>query len=93
MITDDILKEFKDRMHISHGIEDERLKETLSASLADIQEKCGEFSITENKRGKELVFERSRYAYNDSVEFFEDNFLSQLISLSFELEGSVSDEY
>lgn len=92
MITDNILNEFKERMHISHKVEDERLKQTLSASLDDIQEKCGEFSITENKRGKELVFERSRYAYNDSVEFFENNFLSQLISLSFELQGGVENE-
>jgi hypothetical protein len=36
-------------------------------------------------RGKELVFERTRYAYNDALEFFEDNFLSEITSLGISL--------
>ncbi len=81
MITDEIIKEFKDRMHISHSSEDDNLKRLLSFSVAYIKEKCGNFDINENERAKELVFERTRYLYNDAVEFFEDNFLSDIISL------------
>jgi len=92
MVSDKVLEEFKENMTIYHGSEDESLKRTLSASFEDIKSKCGEFSLEENERGKELVFERSRYAYNDALEFFEDNFLSQLLSLSLELEGGVLDE-
>ncbi|WP_062110431.1 hypothetical protein [Bacillus niameyensis] len=68
-------------MHISHSSEDDNLKRLLSFSVAYIKEKCGNFDINENERAKELVFERTRYLYNDAVEFFEDNFLSDIISL------------
>ncbi|PEJ35312.1 hypothetical protein CN689_06335 [Peribacillus butanolivorans] len=68
-------------MHISHSSEDDNLKRLLSFSNADLQEKCGKFDIDENERAKELVFERTRYAYNDALEYFNDNFLSQINSL------------
>ena len=91
-ISDNILEEFKSRMRITHQSDNDNIRMILSASLADIREKCGEFSIDEHDRAKELVFERSRYVYNDSVEYFDDNFLSQLTSLSFELWEVDSDE-
>lgn len=81
MVTLELLKEFKERMHISHSSEDDNLKRLLSFSLADLQEKCGKFDIDENERAKELVFERTRYAYNDALEYFNDNFLNQINSL------------
>lgn len=90
MITDDHVKEFKERMRITHTSEDDYLERILSASLADIKEKCGEFTL-DNERGKELVFERSRYVYNDSLEFFQDNFQHQINSFAFELWGESSD--
>lgn len=89
-ITQEILVDFKQRMRITHGTEDEYLKKTLSASLNDIKEKCGEFSL-DNSRGRELVFERSRYVYNDSVEYFQDNFQHQINSFAFELWGVKDD--
>lgn len=85
MVTEELLTEFKERMHITHGAEDSNLKRLLSFSIADLQEKCGQFVVEENERAKELVFERSRYAYNDALEFFDDNFLSQLNSLGLSL--------
>lgn len=85
MITPEIIKEFKERMHISHSVEDENLKRILQNSYADIQAKCGAFDISAHERGRELVLERSRYVYNDAVEYFDKNFLSQLTSLGFEL--------
>jgi len=93
-ITPTILEEFKDRMHITHSSEDGNLSFLLQSSYADIKQKCGEFDIQENVRGKELVFERARYAYNDALEYFDDNFLSQINSFSFSLmlEEGDSDE-
>lgn len=85
MITPEILKEFKERMHISHSAEDGNLTRLLSFSYADIQTKCGAFDIAVNERGKELVFERTRYVYNDALEYFDKYFLSQLTSFGFEL--------
>lgn len=91
-INEEVIKEFRQRMKIYHQSEDDDLERMLSASYADIKAKCGEFSIDQNKRGKELVFERSRYAYNDAIEHFDDNFISQLLSLSLELKGGDFDE-
>lgn len=92
MITEELLKQFKDRMHIFHEGEDDNLKELLSFSISFVESKIGEFDIEENLKAKELVFERSRYAYNDAVEYFEDNFLSEIISLSLEMAGDVDVE-
>lgn len=85
-ITLELLQEFKDRMHITHSSEDDNLKRLLSFSYLYIKSKCGYIDIYElsdiNQRAKELVFERSRYAYNDALEYFEDNFLSDITSLA-----------
>ncbi|HEY4601256.1 MAG TPA: phage head-tail connector protein [Cerasibacillus sp.] len=95
MITDEFLKEFKERMHISHNSEDDNLKRLLSFSISYIKEKCGEFDLNgklnTDLRAKELVFERTRYLYNDAVEFFEDNFLSEITSLGLDLAEEVDD--
>jgi len=96
MITNEILQEFRERMHISHNSEDSNLHRLLSSSYADIKAKCGNFDITGNTendlRGKELVFERARYAYNDALEYFDNNFLSQLNSFALSLLPEEDDE-
>ena len=78
-------------MRISHSIEDENLKSILNMSYEDLKNRCGDFDIDEYLRGRELVFERSRYVYNDSLEFFEDNFLSEITSIGIELVGDTDD--
>lgn len=89
MVTDDLLKEFKDRMHISHSGEDSNLKQLLSYSISSIKGNCGEFNITGESdidvRARELVLERTRYAYNEALEYFEDNFLSEINSLGIDI--------
>lgn len=79
-ITTDILKEFKDRMHLGDH-EDDNLKRILSASNAALKRACGEYDISTDETFKELVFERSRYVYNDALEYFNTNFLSEINSL------------
>lgn len=85
MITSEFLARFKKRMVISHDSEDDRLKDLLSSSYVYVASKCGEFSLDGDsdfdKRGQDLVLERARYAFNDAVEYFEDNFLSAILSL------------
>lgn len=80
-VNETTLTEFKDRMRLGNG-EDENLKRILLASYEDLKEKCGDYSF-EDKRFKELVFERSRYSYNDALEYFNLNFQSQINSLGF----------
>uniref|UniRef100_UPI0010204F69 hypothetical protein n=1 Tax=Bacillus albus TaxID=2026189 RepID=UPI0010204F69 len=42
---------------------------------------CGDYELANDEAFKELVFERSRYVYNDALEYFDKNFLSQINSL------------
>ncbi len=79
------LKEFKQRMKISHSSEDALLIGILEVSYDDISGLIGDFDMERYGMGKELVFERARYAYNDSLEFFYDNFQQRIMDLSLDL--------
>ncbi|MBK5471436.1 hypothetical protein JFU54_12980 [Bacillus sp. TH19] len=82
VISNEILQEFKDRMHLGDD-EDDNLKRILSTSNKALLRICGDYDINndEAEEFKELVFERSRYVYNDALEYFDQNFLSQINSL------------
>jgi hypothetical protein len=43
---------------------------------------CGDYDIIIDEDFKELVFERSRYVYNDALEYFNTNFISEINNLS-----------
>lgn len=85
-ISDDLLKQFKDKLHILHDDEDDNLKRLLSFSYEILCEKCGFFDINNNEQGKSLVFERARYEYNDKLEYFDTNFLGEMSSLLIRIE-------
>ena len=85
-ISDDLLKQFKDKLHILHDDEDDNLKRLLSFSYEILCEKCGLFDIDNNEQGKSLVFERARYEYNDKLEYFDTNFLGEMSSLLIRIE-------
>ncbi|MGH2319392.1 phage gp6-like head-tail connector protein [Planococcus sp. SE5232] len=91
-VTPELIQEFKDSLHISHGSEDSNLKRMLSSSVSYVERVCGPFDILTHAEAKELVIERSRYAYNDSLEFFEENFLSMIQGLSLSLLPDVAEE-
>lgn len=82
-ITNEILTEFKLRMKLEDD-EDANLIRILKASHQALFAVCGRRDIAEDELFKELVFERARYAYNDALEYFTDNFLSQINSLGLE---------
>lgn len=92
-ITPELLVEFKDRMKLSDD-EDDNLTRILKASVEDLQDICGDYDINTSERFKELVFERSRYVYNDTLEYFHTNFLTQLnnLNIAMALESSDVDE-
>lgn len=79
-ISVEILQDFKDRMHLGDD-EDDNLKRILSTSNKALLRVCGDYDIDNDEEFKELVFERSRYVYNDALEYFDKNFLSQINSL------------
>ncbi|EEL28681.1 hypothetical protein bcere0018_23170 [Bacillus cereus Rock1-15] len=80
IISNEILQQFKDRMHLGDE-EDDNLKRILSTSNKALLRVCGNYDLNKDEEFKELVFERSRYVYNDALEYFEKNFLSQINSL------------
>ncbi|QWH29959.1 hypothetical protein EXW51_19145 [Bacillus mycoides] len=79
-ISDEILQEFKERMHLGDE-EDDNLKRIISTSNKALLRVCGDYDLNNNEEFKELVFERSRYVYNDALEYFDKNFLSHINSL------------
>jgi hypothetical protein len=80
-ITDNILEEFKEKMHFGDD-EDTNLLRILSASIVSLKKACGDYDITKDEDFKELVFERSRYVYNDALEYFTQNFLTEITNLN-----------
>jgi hypothetical protein len=79
-MTPELLKEFKERMRLGNH-EDDNLKRILSASVAALTRACGDYDVNNHEEFKELVFERSRYVYNDALEYFNDHFLTEVNSL------------
>ncbi|MGM0807533.1 MAG: hypothetical protein ACQET8_22770 [Bacillota bacterium] len=64
--------------------EDQNLLRILSSSNKELRRICGAYDIETDETFKELVFERSRYVYNDALEYFNVNFLNQINSLGVE---------
>ncbi|ADY19649.1 hypothetical protein P4U05_11320 [Bacillus paranthracis] len=79
VISNEILQQFKDRMHLGDD-EDDNLRRILFASTKALIKDCGAYDINEDETFKELVFERSRYVYNDALEYFTKNFLTEINS-------------
>lgn len=77
-----LLDRFKLRMKIYHKAEDVNLSRILNASQKRITDITGIASNAGDDVYDELVLERARYAYNDQVEFFDANFLDDLLSAS-----------
>lgn len=77
-----LLEQFKQRMKIYHSAEDKNLLRILDASQKRITDITGIASNAGDDVYDELVLERARYAYNDQVEFFDANFLDDLLSAS-----------
>lgn len=48
-------------------------------SYEDIKSKCGDFDMN-NAIGRELVYERTRYVFNDKLEEFHNNFYLTLFN-------------
>lgn len=82
MITNDHVNIAKQRLKIFHTFEDEHIKQLLNESYEDIKSRCQEFDMDDNYQGATLVYERTRYAYNDALEYFHDNFLGPITSFA-----------
>ena len=86
-----LLQLFKQRMRISYYTDDENLKAILDSSESAIGKLTGSEDIS-NPMIRELVIERSRYVFNDSLEFFYDNFINDLGTASIANLKAVTDD-
>nr|DAO47856.1 MAG TPA: Head Tail Connector Protein [Caudoviricetes sp.] len=76
-----LLGAFKERMKIFHKAEDANLSRMLTSSERAILDLTYSFDASDS-RVEELILERSRYLYNDQVEFFYANFQGEILELS-----------
>lgn len=81
-VTDQNLQEFKAKMNIYHSHKDADLKNKLESSYLFIKGKCGDFTLDTPNPGLELVYNRARYDYYDSLEYFDSQFMSMVMNFS-----------
>lgn len=77
-----MLEDIKKYLNISweDGLIDEKLKELINQSKTSIKALGGvEVDFDKDTIAKELLFNRVRYAYNNSLEYFEENFHSEIL--------------
>lgn len=89
MDTQGFISEFKSRFRIFHSSEDEDIGRQLEDSFKDIKSLIGDFDPTKFSKGKELVFERTRYLRNESLEYFYGNFQTMIMDASIDLAGEI----
>ena len=83
----EFIKEYKGRFRIFHISEDEDIGKQLESGFADIKSLIGSFDPYVYEKGKELVYERTRYLRNESLEYFYDNFQTMIMDASIDLAG------
>lgn len=57
----------------------------MKRSYEKLQRDYGEFDIDKNLIGRELVLNRARYAYQDLLEYFNENYRVDLIDFGISL--------
>ncbi|WP_429949389.1 hypothetical protein IGJ55_002085 [Enterococcus sp. AZ170] len=83
------ITEFKSRFRIFHSSEDEDIGTQLEDSFNDIKSLIGFFEADKFPKGKELVYERTRYLRNEALEYFYSNFQTMIMDASIELAGEL----
>lgn len=81
------IKEYKDRFNIFHSSQDEAIGKQLESGFTDIKSLIGEFEPSTYEKGKELVYERTRYLRNEALEYFYDNFQTMIMDASMDVVG------
>lgn len=74
--VDKNLQAFKDRMRITSGDEDERLRRMLASSIVAATSLVGATELDEMLT--ELTFERARYVYHDALDEFQKNYADEI---------------
>ncbi|HCY9598616.1 TPA: phage head-tail adapter protein [Staphylococcus aureus] len=89
---DELVQDFKDMEKIDHTSEDIYIEKLLKRSYEKLQRDYGKFDIDKNLIGRELVLNRARYAYQDLLEYFNENYRVDLIDFGISLVEVEDDE-
>lgn len=89
---DELVQDFKDMEKIDHTSEDSYIEKLLKRSYEKLQRDYGKFDIDKNLIGRELVLNRARYAYQDLLEYFNENYRVDLIDFGISLMEVEDDE-
>lgn len=77
-----MLDTVKSNLKITWDTEDEELQKMIDRGVALIEERVGHsMDFEKNLVAQSLLLNYVRYEYNNSVEFFEGNFASEILSL------------
>ncbi|MHC5250440.1 phage gp6-like head-tail connector protein [Enterococcus sp. LJL90] len=83
----EFVEEYKARFRIFHSSEDENIGGQLESGFSDIKSIIGKFDPKKYEKGKELVYERTRYLRNEALEYFYDNFQTMIMDASIDIAG------
>ncbi|WP_413488452.1 phage gp6-like head-tail connector protein [Carnobacterium divergens] len=83
----EFIEGYKSRFRIFNISEDDDIGKQLDDSYEDIKSLIGNFDPAEYSKGKELVYERTRYLRNESLEYFYGNFQTMIMDASVDLVG------
>lgn len=76
---EDLLKELKNRLHITWNEDDPDLENIIKRAKAYFLRLTGKsFSFAPEDEETELLYERCRYVYNNAADEFEKNFEDEL---------------
>ncbi|KAF1303670.1 hypothetical protein [Enterococcus sp. JM9B] len=81
-LADANLVAFKERMQIYSSSRDGDIKRMLATSFQEIENLIGSYDPDNDLYFIDLVFQRTRYDFNDKLEFFKANFQSDILDLS-----------
>lgn len=77
-----MLQDLKNYLKITWDNEDDYLNKIISRGQAAIEDLVGsEVDFENNEPAKTLLLDYGRYYYNNAVEYFEENFISQIVRL------------
>lgn len=77
-----LLKEFKEETGITWDYEDSKIERHIKSGVQYLQDKCNnKLDFSDNERHKQLLFNYCIYARSQKLDWFEMNYLSEILDL------------
>lgn len=77
-----LLEEVKEHLRITWDDEDNSLKRIIERGKANLEDLTGtDMNFEQEGQPKSLLLEYCRYAYNNALEYYEENFQKEILRL------------